>query len=135
MGKEKIILDTNIYVSALGWEGKPRQILDRAIKGEYELILSVKQLGEIKRVLDYPKLGFTEDQKQRFLAILHEIATTVDTKTTVNTITEDPADNVTLEPAAEMKIDCIVTGDEHMLKLKEFKGAQIIKISQFPEKQ
>ena len=37
MGKKRIIIDTNIYISALGWEGKPKKILDKVIAGEYEL--------------------------------------------------------------------------------------------------
>ena len=133
MGKEKIIIDTNLYISALGWEGKPKKILDKVIAGEYELILPIKQLGEIKRVLDYPKFGFTEEQKERFLLLLHKIATIVKTESKLDAIIRDPKDKIILEAANEMKIDYIITGDEDLLVLKEFKGAKIIKPEKFLE--
>ena len=134
MGKEKIIIDTNIYISALGWEGKPKKILNKVLAGEYELILSIKQLEEIKRVLNYPKLGFTEEQKNRFLLLLHQIATVVKTKSELDIILRDPKDNIILQPAKNIKIDYIVTGDEDLLILKEFKGAKIISPAKFLEK-
>ena len=104
MGKKKIILDTNIYISALGWEGNPKKIFNKVIEGKYELIISLKQFNEITRVLDYQKFGFTEEQKGRFILLLNEIATIVKTKTNVNVVKDDPSDNIILEPAAEINI-------------------------------
>ena len=133
MGKKKIILDTNIYISALGWEGNPRKIFNKVIEGKYELIISIKQFNEITRVLDYQKFGFTEEQKERFILLLNEIATIVKTKTNVNVVKDDSSDNIILEPAAEIKIDNIVSGDRHLLDLKEFNGAKIVTPQQFLE--
>ena len=131
MGKKRIVLDTNILISALGWKGNPRVIFDRVIAGEFELILSYKQLNELMRVLNYPKFKFTDEQKDRFLSILLEVATLVKTESEVNVIKEDPSDNVILEPANEMKVDYIISGNDHLLKLKEFKGAKIITAKEF----
>ena len=131
MGKKRIVLDTNILISALGWKGNPRVIFDRVIAGEFELILSYKQLNELLRVLNYPKFKFTDEQKDRFLSILLEVATLVKTESEVNVIKEDPSDNVILEPANEMKVDYIISGNDHLLKLKEFKGAKIITAKEF----
>ncbi|MAE43102.1 putative toxin-antitoxin system toxin component, PIN family [Candidatus Woesearchaeota archaeon] len=126
MGEKKIILDTNILISALGWEGNPRIIFNKVIGGEFELILSYKQLDELLRVLNYPKFKFTDKQKDRFLLILSEISTLVETKSKVKVIKDDPDDNIILEPASEMKIEYIISGNDHLLKLKEFKGTKII---------
>src|SRR3989338_3653574 len=131
MGKKRIILDTNILISALGWKGNPRIIFDRVIAGEFELILSYKQLNELLRVLNYPKFKFTDEQKDRFLSILLEVATLVKTKSEVDIIKEDPSDNVILEPANEMKIDYIVSGNDHLLKVVEFNGAKIVTAREF----
>ena len=118
MGKKRIILDTNILISALGWKGNPRMIFDRIIAGEFELILSYKQLNELLRVLNYPKFRFTDEQKDRFVSILLEVATLVKTESEINVIKEDPSDNIILEPANEMKIDYIVSGNDHLLNLR-----------------
>ena len=118
-------------ISALGWKGNPRIIFERVIAGEFELILSYKQLNELLRVLNYPKFKFTDEQKDRFLSILLEVATLIKTESEVDIIKEDPSDNVILEPANEMKIDYIVSGNDHLLKLKEFKGAKIVTAKEF----
>ncbi|MBI2208933.1 putative toxin-antitoxin system toxin component, PIN family [Candidatus Woesearchaeota archaeon] len=131
MGKKKIVLDTNIYISALGWKGNPRIILSKIIEGKYELLLSVKQFEEVVKVLDYPKFGFTDEQKARFILLLNEIATMVKTKTKVDVIKDDPSDNIVLESVAEFEIDYVVSGDRHLLDLKEFNGAKIITPKQF----
>lgn len=131
MGKKKVVLDTNILISALGWGGNPRTIFNKVIDGEIELIISFKQIDELLRVMEYPKFKFSDEQKDKFLLILLEIATLVTTTSRVNIIKEDPSDNLILEPSNEMKIDYIVSGNEHLLKLKEFKGTKIITAKQF----
>ena len=133
MGKKKIILDTNIYISALGWEGNPKKIFNKVIEGKYELIISHKQFKEITTVLDYPKFVFIQEQKERFILLLNEIATIVKTKINVNVVKDDPSDNIILEPAAEINIDYIVSGDRHLLGLKEFNDAKIVTPQQFLE--
>lgn len=49
MGKEKIVLDTKILISALGWNGKPKQIFNRIISGDDHL-LKLKEFNKIKIV-------------------------------------------------------------------------------------
>lgn len=131
MGKKKVILDTNILISALGWKGNPRAIFNKVINGKIELIISFKQIGELLRVMEYPKFKFSKEQKDRFLSILLEVSTLVTTTSKLDIIKEDPDDNLILEPANEMKIDYIISGDEHLLKLKEFKGTKIVTAKQF----
>lgn len=131
MGKKKVILDTNILISALGWKGNPRIIFDRVINGKIELIISFKQIGELLRVMEYLKFRFTEEQKNKLLSILLEVATLVMTTSKVDVIKDDPDDNLILEPANEMKIDFVISGNDHLLKLKEFKGAKIITAKEF----
>src|SRR3989344_4446651 len=131
MGKKKVVLDTNVLISALGWEGNPRAIFKKAIDKEFELILCSKQLGELLRVLNYPKFKFTDEQKERFLSILLSMAALVKTKSEIDIIKEDPDDNIILEPANEMKISYIISGNEHLLKLKEFKDAKIVTAKKF----
>lgn len=130
MGKKKIVIDTNLYVSALGWGGKPKIIIDKVINSEFELIISRRQMEEIEQVLDYPKFDFKSEQKQKLLQILVEIASIIETKE-ISGILDDPKDHCILEPANKMKIDYIITGDDDLLRLKKFKGAKIVKVADF----
>ena len=84
--------------------------------------------------MDYPKFDFTYEQKREFLEIIFEVATVIDTKIELNIIKEDPDDNIFLECALECEADFIISGDKHLLKLKEFKGIKIIKAKDFLKK-
>ena len=90
MGKEKIVLDTNVLVSALGWNGKPKKVFNKILNKEFDLIISKEQLDELKKVLNYPKFEFTNDQKLRFLNIVSEISYIVDIKNKLKVVKEDP---------------------------------------------
>ena len=131
MGKTKVLLDSNIFISALGWKGKPRVIFDKCLHGELELITSADQLDELMRVMDYPKFTFTEEQKQTLLGIITATATVVDIPKKLNVIKEDPDDNAILETAVVGNADYIVSGDPHLLKLGEFGRIKIVTAHDF----
>jgi putative PIN family toxin of toxin-antitoxin system len=131
MGKAKIVVDTNNLISALGWEGKSRDLIRKIINKEYELIISIKQVIELKRVMNYPKFKFTEEQKNKFLGILFEIVTVIDTKLNLNIVKDDPDDNMLIECAVEGNADYIISGDEHLKKLKQFKNIKIVSVNDF----
>ena len=130
MGK-KVVLDTNVLVSSLAWEGNPKRILEEIIKGNLELIISQKQFNELSSVLDYQKFGFTKEQKNRFKTLILKISTLIKTKSNLEIIKEDHDDNTILEAALEGKADFIITGDNHLLKLKKFKNIRIVNPSSF----
>ncbi|MBI5347583.1 MAG: putative toxin-antitoxin system toxin component, PIN family [Candidatus Aenigmarchaeota archaeon] len=69
MGKTKATLDTNILISALGWAGNPYKVFEKAVRGEIELIISEELFYELVEALEYPKLHFTEEQKDRFKSL------------------------------------------------------------------
>ena len=131
MGKKKIVVDTNNLISALGWNGNSRELLRNIIDREFELFISKKQIEELKRVMDYPKLKFKEEQKTRFLEILFQIANVVNTTLKIEVIKEDIEDNFLLECAVEINADYIISGDEHLKKLKEYKNIKIVSVNEF----
>ena len=133
MGKKKIVIDTNVLISSLGWEGNPKEIFRRTLAGEFELIISEKQLEELKQVMDYPKFSFIEDQKSRFLTMLLEIAKVVKTSDKIKIIKEDPDDNIIIESAFENNAQFIISGDAHLLKLKKYSNVKIVTPAKFLE--
>ena len=131
MGKTKVLLDTNILISALGWSGKPKVIFEKCLHGELVLVTSPNQIEELRRVMDYPKFNFTEEQKARFISIILEIATMVEITGKVKVIVDDPDDNAILETAIVGNANYLISGDPHLLKLKEFARVKIITASEF----
>ena len=131
MGKTKVLLDTNILISALGWSGKPKVIFEKCLHGELGLVTSLNQIEELKRVMDYPKFNFSEEQRVTFISIILEIATMVEITGKVNVVVDDPDDNAILETAIVGNVQYLVSGDPHLLKLKEFAKVKIVTASEF----
>ncbi len=131
MEKTKVLLDTNILISALGWNSKPKEIFRKCIVGELKLITSLEQIDELRRVMGYPKFNFTEEQKESFISIILEIAAMVEITGKVKVIKDDPDDDVMIETAIVGRADYIISGDPHLLNLKEFTGIKIVTAKEF----
>ncbi len=106
MGPKKVVLDTNIFISALGWEGNPARVFLMFLRGECELITSHQQLEELNRVLGYDKFIFVQEEKNTFLRSILRDAIIVETSGSVHVISDDPTDDVILETAVS-RIYCI----------------------------
>jgi len=130
MGPQRIVIDTNILISALGWEGPAKTLLREVADGKHTLILSEKQIQELTRVIEYPKFNFSKLQKKALLDLLFEIATVIKTKRTVDVL-EDKADNMLLECADEGKAEYIISGDKEVLELKTYKSTKIVSVREF----
>jgi uncharacterized protein len=126
----KIVIDTNNLISALGWEGKSRELFEKVIDNEYTLYISTKQIEELKRVMNYKKFNFTIERKTGFLAILFHMANVINTTISFDALI-DKSDNMILECAVEAGADYIITGDNQLLALKEFKGVKIVSVNDF----
>ena len=121
----RVILDTNILVSmALG--GEVGSINDEWKSEKFLLIVSDEIVSEYLDVLQRPKLHL----KPRTIAIIvgrvYRKAEFVSPQERISNIQPDPKDDKFLEAALAGKADCIVSGDKHLLDLKEFRSIPII---------
>lgn len=127
----RVVLDTNVIVSALSHGGKPRDILALTRKGEIELVISPFILDELSHVLERKFLWSPERTKEA-VANLLLYATVADPLPTLAAV-DDDADNRVLECALAGGASIIVTGDHDLLRLNEFRGIQIVKPAEFLE--
>jgi putative PIN family toxin of toxin-antitoxin system len=121
----RIVLDTNVLISAILFGGKPRQILEKAIRGEIQLCISEPILEEFRGVLRRSKFDYSPEMIQIILTELTGIAHLVNPSRAIEVVSEDPADNRILECAVEAKASYIVTGDSHLLKLSRYGSIEI----------
>lgn len=131
MGKVKVVIDTNIYISALGYIGPEREIIKKAIRGQFSLYASKSILEEVYKVLDYPKFAFSITQKNSAKLILTEIVKIIDTPLKLELIKNDPSDNKFLECALAADANYIVSGDRHLLKIGSLGKTIILKSRDF----
>jgi len=128
-----IVLDTNVLISAIVFGRDPRTILEKVIAGKVRCVLSFAILDELRDVLQRPKFGFTLEQAITVVEELRAVCEIVNPTRRLRTIKTDPTDNRILECALEGRADAIVTGDAHLLKLKEFRGILIVTPAEFLE--
>ena len=127
----RVVLDTNTLVSAVGWKhSKPRIILEACLSGKFQLVESAGLLKEFVAVMERPKFGFIpEERKKELVARLINYCEIIEPKKKLNIIKSDPADNKLLECALEGKAQYIISGDNHLLRLKVFMGIKIVMVS------
>jgi len=126
----RVVLDTNIYISAILVGGKPEQIIDLAREGEIEVCISMPILIEIERILK-EKIGHTDEQVQHELLDIKSITKFTNPKITLAVVEDDP-DNRILECAVQEKVDYLISGDtKHLQPLKEYEGIKIVSPAQF----
>lgn len=127
----RVVLDTNVFISAILTSGPSRKVLEMARKGNIELSVSEAILGEIERILRL-KLRRADWEVEAILRGVRDISAFVSPRHRLSVIIEDDSDNRILECAVEAKADYIVSGDErHLLPLNEFRGIRILRPGEF----
>ncbi|MCR4420356.1 MAG: putative toxin-antitoxin system toxin component, PIN family [Clostridia bacterium] len=127
----KVVLDTNVYISAILFGGKPERIISMARSSEIELLISPDILAEVARVLR-AKFAWTDEQIRVTLAEITSITTLITPKIALKVIAEDKADNMFLACALAGGAEYVVSGDtRHLQPLKEYQGIRILSPAEF----
>jgi putative PIN family toxin of toxin-antitoxin system len=128
----RVVLDTNILVSAMGWDGNEREVLLATFSDDIDMVLSEELIAELLRVLSYEKLSHLPvDKISKFVEIMMETAIIIDTTSQFSVIKEDPSDDRVLECAVDGCAEYIVSGNRHLLNLKEYEGIRILNAKEF----
>ena len=121
----RVVLDTDVLISAIVFGGNPRKLLEAILRGEPKLYLSDFILDELKGVLQRPKFGFPPDVIRSIITELNAIGFVVSPSERIRKIKEDPSDNRILECAVEAEADYIISGDIHLLNLKVYRDIKV----------
>lgn len=132
----KVVLDTNVIISGLlVFDGPPGKIIDLWIENRISVVLSRSLIEEYLEVISRPKFKHigTPFERQDIVINLLELSSTVfvNPKELLTVIRDDPDDNRVLECAVEGMARYIVSGDEHLLMLKEYRGIKIVTPAEF----
>lgn len=131
----KVVLDTNVLISAIFWKGSPNLIFRLAEKGLIILITSQEILEELTGVLNRPKfapyLRRTNHTLQTIIKEISLLAKVVLPTEPVSGISADPADDKFLSCAVSSGAAFLISGDRHLLALKKFRSITITTPAQF----
>ena len=125
-----VVFDTNIYISAFVIPGgNAEKAYLHAIDGDFELFTSIAILTELAQKLD-EKFDWERHRIAQLISSISDIATVLKAKPWLKVLSDDP-DNRILECAMKAEAVFLVTGDKHLLKLRDYENFQIIKLSNF----
>ena len=131
----KIVLDANIFISALFWGGNPRIVLKRAINKTDILFISKEILDEIEDVIRRPKFHAGKNEIEYFIKSIEDISNKVVVINKIKNGSKDKTDNKYIECAVAANVDYIISGDNHLLGLKKYNNISIVTAKEYLETQ
>jgi len=126
----RLVIDTNVYISALMFGGLPGALLDLVFLQSFVTVISPDLLDELDEKLRL-KFDVSPEDAATVLDRIAGIAQVVHPEETLHVIREDPDDDRVLECAVSGKANYIVTGDRHLLKFGEYRGIRIMRVREF----
>jgi putative PIN family toxin of toxin-antitoxin system len=135
MGKKltpiRVVLDTNVLVSALLFGGRTGMLRDLWKSGRIIPLVTKETFAEFRKVLSYPKFKLTQ---REIRSILNEeilpFVEPVDITEQINGICRDPHDDMFLAVATGGEAQFFVTGDKDLLVLKQYRQTQIVTLAE-----
>ena len=133
----RIVVDTNLFVSSLlSRHGAPAQVIAAWRNRQYLLVVSELIITEIRRVISSPiireKYAILDQDIEDLLILINQEALIVPgLADAMGAIPDDPQDEIFLACAVDGQADMIVSGDRHLLNLREYRAIPILTARQF----
>ena len=128
----RLVLDTNVVVAGLLWNGPPRRLIELAIEGEaVELFSSPVLLDELARTLSYAKFAARIDRfgttVDALVAQYTALVSLIIPATVPRVVVNDADDDHVIAAAVAARAELIVTGDrKHLLPIGTHQGIAIV---------
>ncbi|MBI2908968.1 MAG: putative toxin-antitoxin system toxin component, PIN family [Chloroflexi bacterium] len=124
-------MDTNVIVSrTLSERGAPAEIVRLGRAGAFTFLVSEPILAEYQKALSYKgvqaRYGYSARDVAREIRKLRKSGEMVQAPEPLRVVPDDPKDDIFLECAAAGEADYIVSGDSHLLALREYRGIRIL---------
>ena len=128
----RVVIDTNVLVSALLFSGRTGMLRDLWKSGRIIPMVSKETFAEFRRVISYPKFKLSQ---REIRSILNEeilpFVEAVEISGQVTGICRDPHDDMFLAVAVCGSAQYLITGDQDLLVLKNYSKTQIVTVAEF----
>ena len=128
----RIVIDTNVLISAIFWTGKPKQLLNHVRRQKIIFVISNQLLNELREILirqDKP-FHLSGNEADQVVEAMRGFAEIVEPHSQI-TVCHDEMDNRVIACAIDGKAEYIITGDLHLLGLRSYKSVKIMGVSDF----
>ena len=129
----KIVIDTNIIISAIFFGGKPDKLVGLLMSHKIDAYVSKDIIAEYYETSTHLEQKYSARKSSPNLDDIVSQCTFVSPTQTV-TVCRDPDDNKFIECALEGKCLYIVSGDNDLLDLKSYDDVEIITVKEFFER-
>ncbi len=127
----RLVLDTNVVVAGLLWNGPPRRLLSMAVDSKASFFSSPVLLEELAQTLRYskftPRIAAYKTSVDELVARDAALVTLVTPSTVPRVVANDPDDDHVIAAAVAARAELIVTGDrKHLLPIGVHEGIAIV---------
>ena len=129
----RIVIDSNIFISAFFYKGNPLKIWMRVIEGLDALYITKDIIEEIEDVIYSEKFKADKNEIERFIKVIKKTSKLITPSTIIDNVCRDKDDNKILSCAISANADFIITGDKDLLVLKEFNNIKILTSKEYLE--
>ena len=131
----RLVLDTNVVVAGLLWNGPPRRLLQAAIGGEVNLFSSAVLLDELTHTLGYSKFAARIERFGTSIAALvaqyTALVSLVTPGSVARVVANDADDDHVIAVAVAARAELIITGDrKHLLPIGTHQGIAIVTVQE-----
>ncbi len=130
---KKIIIDTNVMISAIFFGGKPLKILDAWKQKKFKLIISHDILTEYFEVAEDLEKKYTNVNAMDILKTIASDAELSLSLSLPTQICEDKDDDKFLACALASKTKIIISGDKHLKKVSGWSNITVYSPNDFVE--
>ncbi len=128
----RIVADTNVFISGIFWEGNfSSKVINLWRNRKIDLVSSIPIIDEVIKNLKGFKIKMDEENVQEWKNMILENAMLVEPEEKIDIVKDDSNDNKFIEAAVAGKASYIITQDNHLLKIKEFRGIDILTPQEF----
>lgn len=128
----RVVIDTNVWLSALYFAGKPAQIINLVEEEKVTSVTSSFILDEIHEKL-VSKFDTPRAYANGTVSYIESISEKVSTKAATFDI-RDPDDNPIIETAIRGRCGFIITGDKDLLTFGSYRNINVVTTNEFLEK-
>ena len=129
----RIVIDTNVLVSAIFFGGKPQEIVELAYQQRVTAVASPEIVEEYQETIDELARRFSRTGTDHALVRIVASFDVVEISRKV-AVCRDPDDDKFLSCAAEGKCLYIVSGDKDLLSVGTFEGVEVVTVTEFLER-
>ena len=127
----RVVLDTNVVMSAIFFGGTPLKIIRAAIAKKVELVATKAVLSEYREIAERIHVQFPAVNYRRPLSILESKLTMVRPAPLGKAVCRDPDDDAIIACALGGKAKVICSGDGDLLAIDGFRGLGIMRPADF----